>query len=112
MSNQFGGYKIFKYVLHPVPGTDKIVLNLPLHTKIFSVKEQFDEIVVYAEHYENTDDDCKVRYTFRVVGTGHIYKFDRTLYKFFDTVKLYEGKLMFHVFIRTTWQTMDEPEDT
>jgi hypothetical protein len=107
----FEGYRIFKYEL---PVQDKVVLNLPLHTEFMSIAEQRGKIVLYAEHYANAKerkDDGLVRFTFRIVGTGHPYNFNRALYKHVATVKLQEVALMFHIFKRSCWQSLDEPED-
>jgi hypothetical protein len=87
-------YRIFKY---KIPVTDEVSISLPKGATLLSVKEQNDGIVLYAEI--NPDEMKMVQYDFRIVGTGHRYKFDRRFYKFLDTVKLYGGQLMFHVFV-------------
>jgi hypothetical protein len=108
---KFGGYVIFKY---KVPVQDKIVFELPMHTEFLSVASQKDNIVLYTKQYADPwdrEDDLIVRWTFRLVGTGQTIKFDQSLYKFFGTVKLHGGDLMFHLFMRPCWQTLEQPED-
>jgi hypothetical protein len=87
-------YRIFKY---KIPVTDEVSLSLPKGATLLSVKEQDDRIVLYAE--VNPDEAEMVQYDFRIVGTGHRYEFYRRFYKFLDTVEMYDGKLMFHVFV-------------
>lgn len=102
-------HKIFKYI---IPVQDKVVLELPINSELLSIKEQHDKIVLYVEHAAKPDtDDVLVRYTLRVVGTGHSYSFNRALYKFWDTIKTNDGALMWHVFVRSCWQSLEDPED-
>ena len=102
-------HKIFKYI---IPVQDKVVLELPMNSELLSIKEQHDKLVLYVEHYAKPDpDNVLVRYTLRIVGTGHHYSFNRALYKFWDTVKTHDGQLMWHIFVRSTWQSLDDPED-
>lgn len=89
--------KILKYVLMP---TDVQTLSIQSYF-IVSVKEQNDEIVVYAL----VDRELPVvEYEFRVVDTGHTVNFDTEEFEFLDTVKLHGGKLMFYVFCREVGQ--------
>jgi hypothetical protein len=103
-------HKIFKYI---IPIKDKVILVLPINSELLSVKEQYNKIVLYVEHTVGFPefDDVLVRYTIRVVGTGNPYSFNRALYKFWDTVKTEDGQLMWHIFVRSCWQSLDEPED-
>ncbi|GAG68016.1 unnamed protein product [marine sediment metagenome] len=86
--------KIFKYTLKAL---DVQRLYLLTGSKLLSVEEQYGNIVVYAL----VDDvqgglDC---FKIFVKRTGHPAD-DIDDSKFLGTVKLGEGKLMFHVFYR------------
>lgn len=74
------------------------VLVLPAATDILSVESQGTNIVVYGL----VDPDTKEteRYDFIIFGTGESIDVDLSAYTFLDTVKLYDGSYMFHVFYR------------
>jgi hypothetical protein len=87
--------KIFKYTLNI---TDTQMLDLPFKSKILSVMEQNNNIVLYAvvnEHQGIMD-----KYTIAVIGTGNPISIDIDKYTFLNTVKLHNGTLMFHIFYK------------
>lgn len=85
---------IYKY---EIPVVDEFDLNLPLGSKILSVVEQNDNIVLYAMVIpELITKPVKIR----VIGTGNPMPSGMSDYEFLGTVKLYEGKLMFHIFYK------------
>ena len=88
--------KIYKYTLQI---EDKQTLKLPEGSKILSVAEQNNSIVLYA--LVNTDTENVERVSVIIHGTGHPAN-DVEDYAFLGTVKLYGGDLMFHVFIKRT----------
>ena len=87
--------RVLKYTLQPV---DKQELVLYAGSKILSVENQHENIVLYA-----LVEDC-VRgietHTIIIHGTGHNAN-DTDGCDFVGTVKLHNGSLMFHVFART-----------
>lgn len=86
---------IYKYALL---GTTSQNLTLPDGSKILSVKEQNDKIVLYAL-VDNQKPETE-NYSIIIYGTGQpiddVFEYG---YEFLDTVKVYE-KLMFHVFYK------------
>jgi hypothetical protein len=103
--------RILKYEL---PIQDEVILELPSCVEFLSVKSQINKsgeerIVLYAEHNERYSKDVVVKFTFRIVGTGEVYIFDRVSdYVFMDTVSLYGGRLMFHVFRKKKFERIKE----
>ncbi len=73
---------------------DETVLDLPLNSEILSVKEQFGDIciLVKVDLGESTLESRK----FVIYGTGH--KIDKDNLKFIDTVLLFNGSFVLHVF--------------
>jgi hypothetical protein len=86
--------KIFKYELKI---QDEQGLSLSKHSTILSVKEQNDKIVLYAIVNENYQGE-KDKYIIHIRGTGHPLDFRVHSSVFLGTIKLLEGKIMFHVF--------------
>jgi hypothetical protein len=84
--------KIFKYILDGNP------LTLPAGSKVISVKNQHDNIVLYA--IVDTDIKDKMIYSIFITGTGQEIGKDLTDYTFLGTVALMCGDLMFHVFYK------------
>ncbi len=83
---------IYKYEISPSRGFAEY--RLPKGARLLSVDEQYNRMVVYAavDPLEKEQDV----FNFFVFGTGHPFtKPDAT---FLGTVKMLEGKLMFHVF--------------
>ena len=67
--------------------------------KILSAECQGDNIVVYHTFETNHADICE--YEFLLLGTGHKTEEDIDCdFEFLNTVKMYDGQLMFHVFYR------------
>lgn len=82
--------RIFKYKLEP---TETQFIKLPVNSKILSVIEQHQQIVLYAI----VDDEAPMGISARIsiVATGDNIVNNG---KFLDTVKLLNGELVFHVF--------------
>ena len=85
---------IYKY---PLIAMHTQTLELPKGSSILSVMNQFDEIVIYA--LVDTEEKQTEKYTITTHGTGHKAD-DVCNFKFLGTVKLEDGRLMFHVFYR------------
>ena len=83
---------IYKYTL--LITKDETVLDLPLNSEILSVKEQFGDICIWVkvDLGESTLESRK----FVIYGTGH--KIDKDNLKFIDTVLLFNGSFVLHVF--------------
>ena len=75
---------------------DEQILTLPIGSKILSAKEQFNTMVLYA--IIDTEEEIKEFYFIRIYGTGH--PFETPMYNYLDTVKLQDGRIMYHVFYR------------
>lgn len=87
---------IYKYNIYP-SDKQRLMIRCKSINNILSVDEQDGNIVAYALR----DDENQFKYyDFIVVGTGHPVHFNRNEYKFLGTVKLYDGKFMFHVFCK------------
>ena len=84
--------KIYKYDLSM---KDKQIISLPLNSKILSVKNQYEGIVLYA--LVDTEREEQEKHSIIIHGTGHSAD-DVEEYNFLGTVKLENGRLMFHVF--------------
>ncbi len=86
--------RVFKY---PLQVADKQEIQLPASSKILSVEEQGGQLVLYAL----VNDTVKMMNTFVVIihGTGHDAD-DTDGCDYVNTVKMYDGRIMFHVFIR------------
>ena len=91
--------KIYKYVLKPV---DFQNLKLPKESKIISVIEQYDEMVLYA--IVDTDTSETELYDIAVKGTGHPFPEKLDTYTFLGSVKLMGGSLVFHIFYKKVGQ--------
>jgi len=86
---------IYKYTLKVTPIQ---MLDLPLYSKILSVESQDEDIVLYA--MVDTEQAKKWVTMIRIYGTGFQLTKDIDEFNFLGTVKLDEGKLMFHVFYK------------
>lgn len=78
---------------------DHQTIMIPAKAEILSIKEQCEEIVLYALV------DPKVKgvdaIDILIIGTGHEIDDEQIKgYVFLDTVKLFQGRLMFHVFYK------------
>lgn len=85
---------IWKYSLLPTTGQN---LSLPFGAEILSVKEQNENIVLYA--LVDPNEEGKTNRMVLIFGTGHEISNIKG-FQFIDTVKLQGGALMFHVFIK------------
>ena len=76
-----------------LPISNYCTIQIPKNYKILKVAEQKNEITLWAQV-----DDCKDTedVTFRIVGTGQPLG-DKQL-KYLDSVSLYDGYLVFHVY--------------
>lgn len=95
---------IYKYVLKPA---DRQTFQLPKGAEVLSVESQFtpdsisdeEQMVVYA--FVDEEEKETEPFTFQIRGTGHqAGNFKRKNYTFLGTVKLLNGRLMFHIFYR------------
>jgi hypothetical protein len=84
--------KIYKYILDGDP------LILPAGSKIISVANQRDNIVLYA--IVDTDIKDKMIYSIFIAGTGQEIGRDLMDYTFLGTVSLLNGEFMFHIFYK------------
>jgi len=87
--------KIYKYLLL---ATDFQNLELPKGSKIISVIELYDGMVLYA--IVDTDTTETELYDIAVKGTGHPFPEKLDTYTFLGSVKLMNGSLVFHVFYK------------
>ena len=87
--------KIYKYTLKTV---DFQNLELPKGSKIISVIELYDGIVLYA--IVDTDTSETELYDIAIKGTGHPFPEKLDTYTFLGSVKLMNGQLIFHVFYK------------
>lgn len=82
---------IYKYLVEP--GHSDI--TLPLGAEVLSARAIGDQVFVWAK--VDTDEQRETTRTLAVYGTGHPMANLKTL-RFIDTVIMYEGVLVFHVF--------------
>jgi uncharacterized protein len=85
--------KIFKY---PIEVVDEQVLVLPLGAKVLSAIAQGDDLVVYA--LVEPIVEFKKNVEIRIAGTGHEIAFDLQKFKFLNSISMYGGRLIWHVF--------------
>lgn len=86
---------VWKYTLE---AKESQKVEMPLGAKILSAEEQNDQIVIYA--IVDPDEETYETFVVVVVGTGHETHFALHDMNFLNTVKMENGKLMFHVFYR------------
>ena len=86
--------RIFKYQLVV---TDSQEITLPVNSKILSVQNQNEEIVLYAL----VDDKIVLTRKHKIIihGTGHEAD-DIVAFNFIGTVSMHGSRLIFHVFER------------
>lgn len=87
--------KIFKYEIQP---EDYQKLELPKGSKILSVLEQYEKVVLYA--LVNPSESNVEVYDIAVKGTGHDFPPKLDSYTFLGSVKLMRGVLIFHIFYK------------
>ena len=83
---------ILKYALKV---EDKQYLQLPLNSRLLSVEEQRENIVLYA--LVDDEEQTLEKYLIIMHGTGHRAD-DVSGYNFLGTVQLKNGALVFHIF--------------
>jgi hypothetical protein len=87
--------RIYKYVLEE---KSIQILELPMNSRILSVESQGEDIVLYV--MVDAEERRKWARMVRIYGTGFDITPDIDDYRFLGTVKLSQGKLMFHVFYK------------
>lgn len=89
--------RIYKYKLGDIDHQKHIILDIPLPAKILSVAEQYNDVVLYTL----IDDENGIApVDILIVGTGMSIFDNIDSFKFIWTVKLHNGKYMFHIFYR------------
>jgi len=88
--------RIYKYELKP---QEMQIISLPVGSKVLSVIEQNDTIMMYA--LVNIEEKETDKYYFTIYGTGHDISNGINTFEFIDTVKLQGGSLVFHVFYQS-----------
>lgn len=84
---------VYKYKLETVTAQ---VIELPKGAEVLSVKNQHEEICLYAK--VDTEEKELQIITVLIFGTGHNIPPGANEAKYVDTVSLQGGMLMFHVF--------------
>lgn len=79
--------------------TDEQVITMPVGTQIVSTKTKNENVILYTLVDAEQKDVVK-DIKFRIHGTGHPIQEDIAEYEFLDTVELYGGSLMFHIFYK------------
>ena len=87
--------KIFKYSINI---TDRQIINVSAVSKILSVVNQQNNIVMYVEEDEEIVN--RIIIDVQVVGTGNVIDFDVNVYDFIGTVPMYDCMYMWHVYAR------------
>ena len=90
---------IFKYKLENI---DQQTMVIPFPARILSVVEQDNDIVLYSiiDDEKDEKDVPKIPIEVLIKGTGDIVEDNIGLYTFVGTVKLFDGKEIWHVFYR------------
>jgi len=99
---------ISKYKLENI---DQQTIVIPLPARILSVAEQNNDIVLYSI-IDDEKDVPKIPVDILIKGTGDVVENNIGLYTFIGTVKLFDGKEIWHVFYRYTddVRIIDQPE--
>lgn len=85
---------IWKYKLENI---DQQTIEIPLPTKLLSVVEQNDEIMLYSI-VDDDKDIPKIPVDFLIKGTGDFVEKNIDIYTYLGTVKLFDGTEIWHVF--------------
>ena len=85
---------VYKYHLEI---EDEQVVLLPTGSRILTVQQQNNNIFLWA--LVNPTSPNKQAFTIRIHGTGHAIS-DSDELEYINTVQLYGGKLVFHVFVK------------
>ena len=84
--------KIYKYLLD-LTATQKI--SIPSYKILSAENTLMDNICVYAVHDSEKN---PVDYEFKIVPTGEDIDFDISKFTFLGTVKIANGRFVFHIF--------------
>jgi len=87
------------YKFH-VAGKDQQIVHIKGFRKLLTVEEQYNSIVLYAEVDTENEDITEI--PIRVAGTGHSLDGIGDNYRYLGTVKIMEGRLVFHVYADTS----------
>lgn len=90
--------KIFNYKLENI---DKQTIDIPLPARILSVVELNDDILL-SSIIDDDKDVPRISVDILVIGTGEFVEDNNGVYTFLGTVKLFDGKEIWHVFYRYT----------
>ena len=85
---------VYKY---PLEIEDEQVVLLPTGARILTVQQQNNNIFLWA--LVNPTSPNAQAFTIRIHGTGHSISNSDEL-EYINTVQLYGGKLVFHVFVK------------
>lgn len=85
---------VYKY---PLEIEDEQVVLLPTGARILTVQQQNNNIFLWA--LVNPTSTNAQAFTIRIHGTGHAIS-DSDELEYINTVQLYGGKLLFHVFVK------------
>lgn len=85
---------VYKY---PLEIEDEQVVLLPTGARILTVQQQNNNIFLWA--LVNPTSPNVQAFTIRIHGTGHAIS-DSDELEYINTVQLYGGKLVFHVFVK------------
>lgn len=85
---------VYKY---PLEIEDEQVVLLPTGARILTVQQQNNNIFLWALVNPTSPNEQAI--TIRIHGTGHAIS-DSDELEYINTVQLYGGKLVFHVFVK------------
>ena len=88
--------RVYKYELLP---QELQIISLPVDSKVLSVIEQNNTIMMYA--LVDIEEIEMNKYYFAIYGTGHNINDGINTFEFLNTVKLNNGTLVFHVFYQS-----------
>lgn len=99
---------IFKYNLENI---DQQTIVIPFPARVLSVVEQNNDIVLYSI-VDDEKDVPTIPVDILIKGTGDVVENNIGLYTFLGTVKLFDGKEIWHVFYRYTddVRIIDQPD--
>lgn len=83
---------IYKY---KVEATDHPNVILPAHAEILSARAIGDDIYIWARV---DPEQLGIARQLAIYGTGHPVQLSASQLRFIDTVLMYDGRLVFHVF--------------
>lgn len=86
---------VWKFKLDP---SQNNIVEMPLGTKILSIKCQREDIVIYG--LVSLNEESKEVYSLEIFGTGEPIPSYINSYEFLDTVNMNNDELIFHVFYK------------